>query len=76
MTKFEYINKNIDLIKYLIKAGIVSTTFLNNWHIYSRYDYYLKLGNSKAVSSIWIEDEFKLSRMGFFRIRKIMEDQI
>jgi hypothetical protein len=76
MTRFEYINKNIESIKDFSKVGIASTAVLKHWQIYSRYDYYRKLNNSKEVSGIFVQDEFNITRRWFLIIKKSMENEI
>jgi hypothetical protein len=76
MTRFEYINSNIEKIKEFSKTGIASTAILKHWQIYARFDYYRKLGNSKEVSGIFVQDEFDITRRWFFIIKKSMENEI
>lgn len=76
MTRFEYINSNIEKIKELSKNGLASTSILKHWQIYSRYDYYRKLNNSIEVSGIFVQDEFNITRRWFFIIKKSMENEI
>ena len=76
MTLFNYINQNIDRIKHDVKIGITSYSVLNQWAIYSRYDYWKKLKNSTSNSVILIENEFQISSDYVYKIIKKMETEI
>jgi hypothetical protein len=77
MNKFEYINRNLDSIKFEIQIGIVSSTILRHWEIYSRLDYYMrKRGKPVLISVIYVSDELNISERKVFEIKKEMEEII
>jgi hypothetical protein len=73
MTVFEYINANIDRVKFGIKIGLISSTFLRHWEIYCRFDYYKKAGNPISEAILNAGDDFKVSETQVYRIKKQME---
>jgi hypothetical protein len=76
MTKFSYINSNIERIKKEIRMGLISTSTLNHYVIYSRYDYYRKLGNYVGISVLLASDNCRISERLVYRIIKEMEESI
>ena len=73
MTRFEYINKNIDRFKADCKNGIISTKIILHWQVYSKYDYYLRCGYKKYLSIFYITEDFKISQEWVYKIIKQME---
>ena len=76
MTMFQYINKNIDRIKYEIRIGIISCALLKHWQIYSRYDYYRKIGNIVSCAVEYCCDDFHVTTRWVFSIITKMESEI
>jgi len=76
MTRFQYINTNIDNIKKEIKLGLISTTVLNHYFIYSRYDYYRKLKNYIGMSVLFTSEDCKVSEILVRKVIKNMENEI
>lgn len=76
MNRFQYINDNIVQIKKDIYAGIFPLGLLKHYAIYSRFDYYKKLGNSVTDSVFFISQDFKVSERWIFKIIKNMESEI
>lgn len=76
MTRFNYINDNIEKIKIEAKAGIVSLSVLNHYAIYCRYDYYRKTGINITLSALFAGDDFKLDERTVHRIIKSMKEEI
>ncbi len=76
MTRFIYINKNIDRIRKEIKMGLISTTVLSHFAIYSRYDYYRKLNNYNGISILLTADNCRVSEKHVYKIIKEMESEI
>jgi len=76
MTKFQYINTNIDKIKEEVKIGLLPTSIVNYYVIYSRYDYYRKLGNYVGFSVLYTSDNFGVSERTVYNIIKKMEEEI
>jgi len=76
MTRFQYISDNFLTIKKEVKMGLISPTILSHYAIYSRYDYYRKLGNRNSVSILITSDNFKVSENLIYKIIKEMESEI
>jgi hypothetical protein len=76
MTLFTYINNNIVRIKYDIKIGLIPCSILHHWAIYSRYDYYKKLGNSICLAAFFTAEDLKVSEIWVKIIKKRMEQEI
>jgi hypothetical protein len=69
-------NKNIKWYKKLTITGDISTTRLGHYAIYSRYDYYRKLGNYVGFSVLYTSEDYKVSKRLVYRIIKNMEEQL
>lgn len=76
MTRFFYINENIARIKSEVKSGLISTSILRHYAIYSRYDYYRKLGNPVCVSVMLTSENLNINERAIFRIIKNMESEL
>lgn len=76
MTRYSYINKHIDRIKYEIRIGLISSTILKHWEIYSRFDYYIKAGNTSSNAALFTGDDYRVDSSWVFKIKKYMESQI
>jgi hypothetical protein len=76
MTKFNYINNNLDRIKQEVKMGLISTSTLNHYAIYSRYDYFRRLNNYNGVSILLTADSCKVDDSTVYRVIKEMESKI
>jgi hypothetical protein len=75
MNRFDYINENFSIIRECAKHGIIPTSVLNHYAIYSRFDYYRKLGNYVCVAVIFTSDDFDVSRRLVFKVIKEMENE-
>jgi hypothetical protein len=73
MTRFEYINENIERIKFDVKIGLIPCSLLRHFAIYSRVDYYKKLGNKHSDAIICTENDYQISERQICRIMKDME---
>ncbi len=76
MTLFEYINGNIDRIRHDIKIGIITCTLLKHWQVYSRYEYYRRLGYTKTNCVFYVCNDFGLEQRWVYYIIKRMESKI
>ena len=76
MTRFQYINENIDKIREEIKIGLISTTVLSHFAIYSRYDYYRKLGNYVCLAIMFTSDNCQVSESLIYKVIHEMEEEI
>jgi hypothetical protein len=76
MNYFQYINTNIDRIKFDIRIGLITCTILKHWQIYSRFDYYRKLGHPVGLSIMFTGDDYKVHDSWIYCIVKKMEKEI
>jgi len=76
MTRYSYINKNIERIKYEIKIGLISPTILKHWEIYSRFDYYIKAGNTISNAALFAGDDNNVDSSWVFKIKNQMESEV
>ena len=76
MTLFEYINNNLERIKFDVRIGLITCTIIKHYYIYARYDYYLKIGNPVNKSVIFTAVDFRVSEIWVFNIIKRMEKEI
>ena len=76
MNKFQYINDNFLTVKKEVKMGLISPATLSHFAIYSRYDYYRKLGNYVGYSVLFTADSCRCSESLVYKIIKEMEENI
>jgi len=76
MTLFAYISQNIDRIKFDVRHGIIPCTLLKHWQIYSRYDYYKRLGNCTCDAVIYVCNDFHVAQSWVYTIIKKMEASV
>lgn len=76
MTLFAYISQNLDRIRFDIRCGIISCTILKHYQIYSRYDYYKRLGNSTSDAVIYTCNDYQVAQSWVFTIIKKMEAEL
>lgn len=79
MTRFEYINNNLLTpkgIKDQIKAGIIPTSVLRHFEIYSRYDYYRKAGNNVSTSVFNVSEDFGINERSVYKVITNMQEEI
>jgi hypothetical protein len=76
MTFYKYINENIDRIRSEIRMGLITTSILRHWEIYSRYDYYKRVGNNVLSAVDYTANDMRISKRGVFRIVKRMESNL
>lgn len=76
MNKFTYINQNLPRIKIEIKSGLISTSILRRYAIYSRYDYYRKLGNPNCLAQSLTSENLRICERYVRKIIKNMETEI
>jgi len=75
MTRFEYINENIERIKSETKSGLISTSILRHYAIYAKYDLYRKDGNPVSLSVILTSEKLNICQSAIFKIIKNMEEE-
>jgi hypothetical protein len=76
MTRIELINKDIDNVKLYIQAGMFSCAILRHLEIYCRYELYKKMGKSLSESILNAADDFQISEVTMYAIKKQMESEI
>lgn len=76
MTFYQYINANIDRIRSEIRMGLITTSILHHWEIYSRFDYYRRAGNNVRSAVLYTSADLRISNRGVFRIVKRMESNV
>jgi hypothetical protein len=76
MTRFQYINENIDRIRKDVSAGIFPISLLTHYVIYSRFDLYKKQGNNINKSVFFASQDFKVTDDCVYKIKKSMEEDI
>ena len=73
MTRFAFINQDINRLKEEIRLGIVKPCVLRHYEIYCRYDYYRKQGHNIMDASLFTSIDHGVSDNWVFRIIKMME---
>ena len=76
MTKFSYINENLDRIKFDVRIGLIPCSILRHFAIYSRFDYYKKLGSKYTEAIICTQNDFQVTEQWICRIIKNMESEV
>ena len=76
MTVFNYINTNIERIKYDVSIGIIEPCVIRRYEIYCRYDYYRKQGYGIMDSALYAGDDFHITDKRVYAIRRKMESEI
>lgn len=76
MTYFNYINSNLERIKYEVDIGLIPILVLRHWQIYSRYDYYRKLKYGVRTSVFYTGEDMKVSENWVYIIIKRMEKEV
>jgi hypothetical protein len=76
MILFNYINENLNRIKKEARLGLISCAIFRHFQIYSRYSYYVKLGNNKTNSVIYTCNDFQMEQRSVYYIIKKMESEI
>jgi hypothetical protein len=76
MTRFQYININLDNIKKEVKMGLISTTVLHHYAIYSRYNYYRKLENYVGMAVLFTSEDCNISEILVRKVIREMEGEI
>jgi hypothetical protein len=72
MTRFEYINNNLQTVKEETKMGFIPISILRHYAIYCRYDAYRKQNNNVTTSVFYTSEDFNISEMTVHRIIKSM----
>ena len=79
MNRFAYINKNIltpDGIKEQIRLGILPSSVIRHFEIYSKFDYYKKQGHNISTSVFFVSEDFNITDGTVYKIKKSMETEI
>jgi hypothetical protein len=73
---FSYISSNIDRIKFDVKIGLIPCSLIKHFQIYSRYDYYRRLGNTVSTSVVYTGFDTKVQENCVYTVIKKMEAEI
>lgn len=76
MTLFQYISNNIDRIKQEIRIGLIPSSILKHWQVYSRYDYYRRLNNPVTIAALFAAGDCQIKERWVFEIIRKMECEI
>lgn len=56
--------------------GLLSTSVLNHIVIYSRFDYYLRIGYPVSRAAFYTAEDNKISEQTVFNIKRNMEESL
>lgn len=59
-----------------MSIGLISCTLMKHWQIYSRYEYYKRLGNSTQNAVIGCMNDFQIEERSVYYIIKKMEAEV
>lgn len=76
MNLFQYVNINLIRIKSDVKNGLIPCSIIKYFAIYSRFDYYRKLGYNCSDSVFATSQDHNVNERTVFRIIKKMETEI
>ena len=76
MTRFEYVNNNLERIKVETKYGLVSLSILRHYEIYCRFDYYRKQGHPVRDAAIFTGEDMEVSEGWVFQIIKQQKESV
>lgn len=77
MIVYNYISENIDNIKAEIRMGLIPASILRHWQMYSRYDYYRRLGNNTSISISLAANDCNISSESWaYQIKNKMENEV
>ena len=76
MTLFAYINQNLERIRHDMRIGLISPGVLRYYQIYSRYDYYKRLGHRNHDAVFCTAEDFALGESWVLKIIKKMEVEL
>lgn len=76
MTRIEYITENIERIKFDVKIGIIPCAIINHLAIYSRYDYYKRIGMDVSCAVACTSEDMEVSESWVYSVKKRMEEVV
>jgi hypothetical protein len=76
MSKYDYIANNITFIKEGVMLGVISTSVLSHFRIYTQYINYLAIGYSVGKAVFTISEDNKISEIMIYKIKQSMEAEI
>ena len=76
MTLFTYISQNLERVKFDVRIGLITCGTLKHFQIYSRYDYYKRLGNSTCDAFVGVCNDFQVEQRWVYKIIKKMEASV
>lgn len=76
MNLYSYLTNNIQVLRTLLKTGLISTNIPRDLEIYRFYLDVLSLGETKSMSRESSMLRFKINRRKFYRILERMEEVV
>ena len=76
MTLFEYITRNIDTVKTLVKVGAVPCSMIRYLSIYTRYNYWTKQGHYRSHAVAFTAEEMKITERSVYNVIERMEGEV
>lgn len=76
MTMFTYISQNFDRVKFDIRIGLIPCATLKHFQVYSRYDYYKKLGHTVSSAVVCAGIDLGVHESWVYEIIKKMEKEV
>jgi len=76
MTRFEYVNNNLERIRVETKYGLVSSSILRHFEIYCRFDYYRKQGYTVRDAAIYAGEDMRVSDRWVLKIIKQQKESV
>lgn len=76
MTRYDYIGENITFIKEGIMLGIISTSVLSHFRLYTQYINYLAVGCTIGQAVFHVSENNKVSEILVHKIKKLMEEEL
>lgn len=76
MTVFIYIGQNLERIREEAALGLIKSSVMLHFEIYSRYDYYRKSDYGVSDSALYTADDYKISERWVYKVIKRMEREI
>lgn len=76
MNRFQYISADSDRFLKEVKMGFISTSVLSHFAIYSRYQYYRKMGHGVKVAVKYTGESMCCGDRYVYKVIKNMETDI
>jgi hypothetical protein len=76
MNLYQYIDQNIDQIKYEVRIGIIPCSIIKHYQIYRMFTLNRNLGNPIGIAVMITAVDFRVSEPTIYRIIKQMESEL